>query len=196
MKDGSGSPTRRTAAFLKLKERLQGMQDELVLDPALFGDAAEAVQGKLDAVIAMADVRLDEMNTEQLQEVWTIIRAVETAISTAGKTLALEKYKNTKEWADAIHAAAVMRKSRRTSGRHFALDLETPYTFFSRFGDAGGRNGDYIQSPACCREAGSGAFVWMGESGGRGSGGERKSGQGITPGPAGALRQKKCQSGK
>ena len=200
VKDGSGSPTRRTAAFLKLKERLQGMQDELVLDPALFGDAAEAVQGKLDAVIAMADVRLDEMSAEQLQEVWTVIRAVETAISTAGKTLALEKYKNTREWADAIHAAAVMRRSRRTSGRHFALDLETPYTFFSRFGDAGkgraGEMGTTYKSPACCREAGSGAFVWMGESGGRGSGGERKSGRGMTPGPAGALRQKRRQSGK
>ena len=55
-KGGSGSPTRRTAAFLALKEqyaRIAAEGGDIVIDPALFGDAALDIQGGFDAVISM-----------------------------------------------------------------------------------------------------------------------------------------------
>ena len=140
-KGGSGSPTRRTAAFLALKEQYAHIAAEggdIVIDPALFGDAALDIQGGFDAVISMKNIRLADMSTEQLQTVWQVVKAVEHSVSTAGKLLSKTKYDGTTAWASAISADTAGRRTKESLAKgHASMDLENPYTFFSHYGEAG-----------------------------------------------------------
>ena len=140
-KGGSGSPTRRTAAFLALKEqyaRIAAEGGDIVIDPALFGDAARDIQGGFDAVISMKNIRLADMSTEQLQTVWQVVKAVEHSVSTAGKLLSKAKYDGTTAWANAISADTAGRRTKESLTRgHASMDLENPYTYFSHYGEAG-----------------------------------------------------------
>ena len=140
-KGGSGSPTRRTAAFLALKEQYAHIAAEggdIVIDPALFGDAALDIQGGFDTVISMKNIRLADMSTEQLQTVWQVVKAVEHSVSTAGKLLSKTKYDGTTAWASAISADTAGRRTKESLTKgHASMDLENPYTFFSHYGEAG-----------------------------------------------------------
>lgn len=140
IKNGTGSPTRRTAALQALKAEYAKIaaEGELVIDPSLFGDAANDIQGGFDQVIAMKDIRLADMTLEQLETVWKVVKAVESGIRTEGKVLSKAKYQRTADWANALQADTASRKAKGslTSG-HIALDLENPYTFFSHYGQAG-----------------------------------------------------------
>ncbi len=141
-KNGGGDPVKRTEAFRALKEQYQAIVNdeasEFVVDPNLFGSDAEGIQGNFDKVLKWKDVRLADMNLEQLETVWQVIRAVEKSITTAGKTLTAAKYESTKQWADALAADTATRKDKGSLTRsHASLDLETPLTFFSHYGNAG-----------------------------------------------------------
>lgn len=140
IKNGTGGPTRRTAAFQALKAEYAKIaaEGELVIDPSLFGDAAKDIQGGFDQVIAMKDIRLADMTLEQLETVWQVVKAVESGIRTEGKVLSKAKYQRTADWAGALQADTASRRAKGslTSG-HIALDLENPYTFFSHYGQAG-----------------------------------------------------------
>lgn len=134
--------TKRTEAFFALKEeyaRIAASQDgDMVIDPSLLGSDAEGIRGSFDAVIAMRDIRLADMNVEQLNTVWSVIRAVEHSISTAGKMLASEKYARTVDWADAfVEDTGTRRAKKSLTKNHAMIDMETPYTFFSHYGEAG-----------------------------------------------------------
>lgn len=139
--DGRGAATKRTEAFRKLREqylKIAGENGDMVIDPALFGDAAEGIEGGFDTVIAMEDIPLAAMNTEQLTAVWKVVKAVEHSVSTAGKTLSETKYEATKDWALALERDTASRKNRRTLTENGVLkSLENPYTFFSHYGEAG-----------------------------------------------------------
>lgn len=141
-KSDDGMPTKRTTAFLALKEeyaRIAAAQDgDMVIDPSLLGSDAEGIRGSFDAVIAMRDIRLADMNVEQLNTVWSVIRAVEHSISTAGKMLSSEKYARTVDWADAfVEDTGTRRAKKSLTKNHAMIDMETPYTFFSHYGEAG-----------------------------------------------------------
>ena len=139
VKGGSGKPTKRSAAFLALKDQYAHIAAQggegLVIDPALLGDAAEDVQGGFDAVIALGDRKLADLNAEELGTIWKVMRAVEWSISTANKNLAQEKYARTQDWAAALSADTAGRKPRK--GMNLAISLKTPYTFFAQYGQAG-----------------------------------------------------------
>lgn len=141
-KSDDGMPTKRTTAFLALKEeyaRIAAAQDgDMVIDPSLLGSDADGIRGSFDAVIAMRDIRLADMNVEQLNTVWSVIRAVEHSISTEGKMLASEKYARTVDWADAfVEDTGTRRAKKSLTKNHAMIDMETPYTFFSHYGEAG-----------------------------------------------------------
>ena len=141
VKDGSGTPTKRTEAFRALKEEYRKIISEggdMVIDPSLLGSDAEGIRGSFDAVLAMGDIRLADMNTEQLATVWQVIKAVEHSVNTAGKILSKVKYAKTADWAQAISIGTSSRRAKNSLTRNHALiDLETPYTFFSHYGEAG-----------------------------------------------------------
>ena len=130
-----GTPTNRTAAFQNLKEQYQKIAKEgdMVVDPSLLGD--EDVAGGFSEVIKMGDTRLADLNTEQLQTMWNVLKSVEHSVTTAGKTLASEKFATTKQFADSLRADGMTR--RRKLGNNVAISLETPYTFFAHFGQTG-----------------------------------------------------------
>lgn len=141
VKDGSGTPTKRTEAFRALKEQYAEIVAEggdMVIDPSLLGSDADGIKGGFDAVIAMKDIKLADMSVAQLQTVWQVVKAVEHSVNTAGKVLSKAKYARTADWAQAISIGTSSRRAKNSLTRNHALiDLETPYTFFSRYGEAG-----------------------------------------------------------
>ena len=141
-KSGGGSPTRRTEAFQALRQEYQKIlsreDSDMVVDPSLFGDSAADIVGNFDKIQAMRDVRLADMNTEQLTTIWNTIRAVERSITTAGKVLSRAKYAATSEWAGALERDTATRRPIRTLTDNGVLkSLMNPYTFFSQYGEAG-----------------------------------------------------------
>lgn len=141
VKDGSGTPTKRTEAFRALKEQYAKIVAEggdMVIDPSLLGSDADGIKGGFDAVIAMKDTKLADMSVAQLQTVWQVVKAVEHSVNTAGKVLSKAKYARTADWAQALSIETSSRRAKNSLTRNHALiDLETPYTFFSHYGEAG-----------------------------------------------------------
>lgn len=133
-KNGDGDPTKRTAAFNKLRMAyaaiIEGDGEDIVVDPA--------IQLMLDEVLDMGDVRLADMTSHQLKQVWDVLRVMEHTVSNAGKMLSQAKYARTVEWADAFVSDTKTRRGKKgTRMEGFRLDLENPYTFFSHYGEAG-----------------------------------------------------------
>ena len=133
-KNGDGDPTKRTAAFDELRKAykaiIEGDGEDIVVDPA--------IELMLDDVLAMRDVRLADMTSHQLKQVWDVLRVMEHTVSNAGKLLSQAKYARTVEWADAFVSDTKTRRGKKgTRMEGFRLDLENPYTFFSHYGDAG-----------------------------------------------------------
>lgn len=141
VKDGSGTPTKRTEAFHTLKEQYVKIVVEggdMVIDPSLLGSDADGIKGGFDAVIAMKDTKLADMSVAQLQTVWQVVKAVEHSVNTAGKVLSKAKYARTADWAQALSIGTSSRRAKNSlTSNHALIDLETPYTFFSHYGEAG-----------------------------------------------------------
>lgn len=141
VKDGSGTPTKRTEAFRALKEQYAKIVAEggdMVIDPFLLGSDADGIKGGFDAVIAMKDTKLADMSVAQLQTVWQVVKAVEHSVNTAGKVLSKAKYARTADWAQALSIGTSSRRAKNSlTSNHALIDLETPYTFFSHYGEAG-----------------------------------------------------------
>ena len=69
---------------------------------------------------------------------WQVIKAVEHSVNTAGKILSKAKYARTADWAQAISIGTSSRRAKNSlTPNHALIDLETPYTFFSHYGEAG-----------------------------------------------------------
>nr|DAO79530.1 MAG TPA: hypothetical protein [Caudoviricetes sp.] len=134
-----GEPTNRTEAFRNLKKKYQEIMAkdgfDMVVDPALFEDSASGIDGGFEEVIDMGDTRLADLTTKQLKTMWNVLKSVEHSVTTAGKTLASEKFATTKQFADALRMDGMTR--RRKLGNNVAISLETPYTFFAHFGKTG-----------------------------------------------------------
>lgn len=83
----------------------------------------------------MGDIKLADMTATQLQLVWDVVSSVEHAVNAAGKVLSKAKFESTKAWAEAMESDTATRRRRKSMTK--SHDLETPLTFFSRYGDAG-----------------------------------------------------------
>ena len=135
-----GVMTRRSEAFEALKAKYTQIVkdgDAMTVDPYLLGNTAEGIEGGFDEVIKMKDTPLADLSKSQLQTVWNVVRAVEHSVSTYGKMLSNAKYAQTRTWAEAIRNDVSDRRPIRKRTTRLTLDLETPYTFFSHYGDAG-----------------------------------------------------------
>ena len=132
-----GVMTRRSEAFEALKAKYTQIVkdgDAMTVDPYLLGNNSEGIKGGFDEVIDMKDTPLADLSKSQLQTMWNVVRAVEHSVSTYGKMLSNVKFTETQNWADALKRDTEGRRE-RTGG--LLLDFETPYTFFSHYGDAG-----------------------------------------------------------
>jgi len=141
-KNDEGLPTRRTEAFRAVREQYEAIAANndigMVLDPNLLGVPSEGIQSMLSAVIAMKDKRIMDMTVAELETVWDVLSSIAHSVTTAGKMLTKHKWETTEEVATAFKEdTASRRKKNSLTESHKMLDIETPYTFFSHFGEAG-----------------------------------------------------------
>lgn len=131
-KNADGDPTRRTLEADRLKQIYDDILDNegnMVVDPALTESG-----GLLDSLSALGGKRIADMNVTELETVWNTVRAIETTLTSYGRTLANQKYARTSEWAESLMMGSMSRKRRN---RKISLDMADPYTFFSAYGDGG-----------------------------------------------------------
>ena len=128
-----GLPVERTKAFLKLQQQFNAIMENggnVIIDPEMAD--------KLTDVLGWSDTPMAEMTKEQLETVWKVIRSVEHTISTAGKMLSKARWESVDGFAGALEQTAQSRgKRKQLTNRNIGLDMETPITFFSHFGEAG-----------------------------------------------------------
>ena len=138
-KSDEGLPTKRTQAFNELKKLYSEMASSMVVDPDLLGE-----NGWLSDVISLADKRIVDMNSSELNTVWQAIRAIEASISTANKIFAEGKFATVLEFAEALREDNAGKKEKTEfkgvvgKGKKLAtLDMLTPETYFHYLGSAG-----------------------------------------------------------
>lgn len=128
-----GLPVERTKAFLKLQQQYNAIMENggnIIIDPEMADQLAD--------VLGWSDTPMAEMTKEQLTTVWKVIRSVEHSISTAGKMLSKARWESVDGFAGVLEQTAKSRgKRKQLTDRNIELDMETPITFFSHFGEAG-----------------------------------------------------------
>ena len=140
-KNETGAPVKRTEAFRKLREAYASISKEgadytLVIDPDLMDNLTE--------LEAMRDIRLADMNLEQLSTVWATIRSVEASIRTANRMLGESRFQTISQVAEGIRNDNIMRQDRGDYrgvlgkvDRLVNLDMLTPQSYFHRMGPTG-----------------------------------------------------------
>lgn len=141
-KNDEGLPTNKTKAFRELKKVYQSIAEKndygLVLAPELLGASDYGIGNCFDEVMELSDKRIADMTVEELTKVYDVVRLVEHSVLTAGKMFALQKWETLDEVGKAFQKSTATRRPKHAlMESHFLLDIETPLTFFSHFGDAG-----------------------------------------------------------
>ena len=138
-KNDEGLPAKRTQAFNELKELYSEMASSVVVDPDLIGE-----NGWLSDVISLADKRIADMTSSELDTVWQAVRAIEASISTANKIFADGKFATVLEFAEALQKDNAGKKEKAELkgllGRiknTMTLNMLTPETYLHFLGDAG-----------------------------------------------------------
>ena len=146
VKDGSGTPTKRTEAFRALKEQYEAIRDGKtdftgVLDPELVDNLAELIKAK--------DTPLSDMNTAQLATVWNTLKAVEASVSSANKLFHKGRFSGVEELAYSIQDSNRGKRAKNNYGGNglgkvsgfgnqlLNVDMLNPLTFLHLFGRGG-----------------------------------------------------------
>lgn len=141
VKDGSGTPTKRTEAFRALRLAYaeitkDGGDYTLIIDPDLMDN--------LNELESMKNTPIAEMGTDQLSTVWATLKAVEASIRTANKMLGTSRFETISGFADGIRSDNILRQDRGdyrgVAGkvdRLVNLDMLTPQGYFHRLGKTG-----------------------------------------------------------
>ena len=138
-KNDEGLPSNRTKAFAELRKLYAEMANELVIDPDLLGE-----DGLLSDVAALADKRIADMTSEELETVYRTLRAVEATVSSANRAFAESRWASIEEAAESIwkenenkrqvtEYRGVIGWGQKLTG----LDMMTPSAFFHRLGESG-----------------------------------------------------------
>lgn len=138
-KTDDGLPTKRTKAFAELQKQYTTLAGELTIDPDLLGD-----DGLLTAAIALADKRIADMNSEELDIIWQTLRAVESSVYSANRAFSQAKWATISEAAEALRSdnagkkdkveyRGIFGKGQKLTG----LDMMTPETYFHQLGSSG-----------------------------------------------------------
>lgn len=138
-KNDEGLPTRRTQAFNELKKVYADIASSVVVDPDLIGE-----HGLLSGVISLADKRIADMTSSELETVWQTIRAIEASVSTANRVFSEGKFTTILEIAEALRTANKEKISKTEfkgligkSVKLATLDMLTPETYLHCLGEAG-----------------------------------------------------------
>lgn len=138
-KNDEGLPTRRTQAYNELKKVYGDIASSVVIDPDLVGD-----YGLLSGVISLADKRIVDMTSSELETVWQSIRAIEASVNTANRIFSEGKFATILDIAETLRNDNPGKKSKTEykgiigKGKKLAtLDMLTPETYLHYLGDAG-----------------------------------------------------------
>mgnify|MGYP003289422454 CR=1 FL=1 len=138
-KNDEGLPTKRTQAFHELQKVYADIASSVVVDPDLMGE-----HGLLSGVISLANKRIANMTSRELETVWQTIRAIEASVSTANKMFSQGKFATILEVAEALRAHNQEKLDKKEfkgilgKGKKLAtLDMLTPETYLHCLGDAG-----------------------------------------------------------
>ena len=141
VKDSSGTPTKRTEAFRKLRLAYADITKDggdytLIIDPDLMDN--------LNELEAMRDTPLAEMGTQQLSTVWATLKAVEASIRTANTMLGTSRFETISQFANGIKNDNILRADRGNfkgilgkMDKLANLDMLTPQAYFHRMGNTG-----------------------------------------------------------
>ena len=146
VKDGSGTPTKRTEAFRALKEQYEAIRDGKtdftgVLDPELVDNLAELIKAK--------DTPLSDMSTAQLATVWNTLKAVEASVSSANKLFHKGRFSGVEELVYSIQDSSRGKRAKNNYGGNglgkvsgfgdqlLNVDMLNPLTFLHLFGRGG-----------------------------------------------------------
>lgn len=140
--DPFGEATKRTQAFAALKKAYSEVAGELVIDPDLMGDGV--TPGLFDDVLAMADKRIADMNSEELTTIWQALKAIEASVRTANKMFRLARAATITEFADELRRDNQGKKTKMQivgaggkAQQLISVDMLTPEAYFHRFGETG-----------------------------------------------------------
>jgi len=138
-KNDEGLPTSRTKAFEELRGVYKNIASSVVVDPDLLGE-----DGLLSDVIKLADKRIADMTSSEIETVWQTMRAIEASVNTANKLFSQGKFATILEVAEALRAdnkgktAKTELKGILGKGKKLAtLDMLTPETYLHYLGKAG-----------------------------------------------------------
>ena len=138
-KDDAGLPTRRTKAFAALKREYEKLANELTIDPDLMGE-----DGLLSDVIDLADKRLVDMNSTELETVWMAVRSIEMTVLNANRAFSDARWETISDAAEALRQDNIgkalkteynggLGKAQQLTG----LDMMTPEAYLHRLGNTG-----------------------------------------------------------
>lgn len=138
-KNDEGLPSKRTKAFEELRNLYKNIASSVVVDPDLLGE-----NGLLSDVILLADKRIADMTSSELDTVWQTIRAIEASVSTANKMFSQGKFETILEFAESLREDNTGKKEKTEfkgvlgKGKTLAmLNMLTPETYFHYLGSAG-----------------------------------------------------------
>lgn len=141
---GAGMETGKTNAFLNLKKQLSELKNHLVLDPSLFDSEDGGTMGMLSTLSGLESRSIDDMDLEQLDAVYTVLRNVENLVQKYNKALKLERFETISEAATAIFDENGNKISRdeyvkgiEDTINLLAVDSLTPQAYFHRLGKSG-----------------------------------------------------------
>lgn len=139
---GQGIPTKKTNAFLRLKDQLTELRDRLVIDQDLFD--SEEGSGILSELALFPETSIDQLDIEQLQKVMIVLRSCENAVNTWNKMFNESKYREISEAAEAVYLDNADKKGRPEYARPIemtknlvSVDMLTPEAYFNRLGNSG-----------------------------------------------------------
>lgn len=135
--DPKALATKRTLAFEELRKQYSKLVGELVIDPELLGD-----DGLFAEVVSYADTPLADLDIDQLEAIYDVVRVIENSISTANKMLMESRFANVSEIAETMRRENNLKPAKKEwklegLQKLVGIDNLTPEAYFHRLGVAG-----------------------------------------------------------
>ncbi len=138
----NGRPTLRTEAFHELRDAYAKIAQDPALNSRMTVDPDLAAN--LEEAAAMKDLRLLDMNRDQLETVWRCIRAVEASISNSNKLLAETKSQSVEALGESVLSGLKGQREKAAHGKVLGTldkllntDNLNPYDYFHEWGEGG-----------------------------------------------------------
>ena len=139
---GKPRQTLKTTEWADLRDAYENIMNdangsELVVDPIIV---------ELIKEVESYDKPIANLDSRQLRNVWNLVRAIESSVSTAGKMLSDSRYQSIREFADElleenrnkdIRRILKVGKSDKSDGKSLVMDVFDPYTYFHMLGKTG-----------------------------------------------------------